>query len=101
MQTVNGHDAALVALRGGAQHLCSPAYGACHSGVGYYVALIEALQRACSQPFTFTVCCGDDAAQAHHAMVMGLKHIRYTGDHAMRPALQSMAGTLGVTLVTA
>lgn len=101
MQTVNGRDEVLAALRSGAQHLCSPAYGACHSGVGYYVALIEALQAEWPEPFTFTVCCGDDAAQAHHAMAMGLKHIRYTGDHAMLPALQSMAGTLGVTLVTA
>jgi len=101
MPIVNGHDEALAALRGGAEQLCSPAYAACHSGVGYYVTLIEELQRAWPQPFTFVVCCGDDAAQAHHAMAMGLKHIRYTGNQAMLPALQSMAGTLGVTLVTA
>lgn len=101
MQIVNGREEALSALQGGARALCSPAYAACHSGVGYYVELIAELQRQWAQPFTFTVCCGADAAQAHHAMAMGLKHIRYTGDHTMLPALQSMADAAGATLVTA
>lgn len=59
-----------------ALELVSPPFAACYAGVNYYRKLVDALQREFpGVGFTFTLCCGDDAAVAYDARRMGFTHI--------------------------
>ena len=59
--------------------LCSPPYAACHAGVNYYRHLVDALAAEFPElPFTFTLCCGDDAAIAYDARRLGFTHTACT-----------------------
>ena len=80
--------------------LVSPPYAACHAGVGYYVALIEQLKTEFPDvPFTFTVCCGDDAAIAHDALRLGLDSIIFRGSAEMYEKLKAIADGLGARVL--
>jgi hypothetical protein len=100
MQSVNGLSAARDALRGAKVELVSPPYAACHAGVGYYVALIAQLKNEFPDvDFTFTVCCGDDAAIAHDALRLGLTSIVFQGPPAMYKKIEAIAEGLGAKVL--
>ena len=96
MLTVNGLSEAQAALRSGAVALQSPAYAACHAGVGYYVALLDALKTEFpGTPYQFVVCCGDDASITHEALRRGIADVRCAVPEAMARKLQALADGLG------
>jgi hypothetical protein len=78
----------------------SPPFAACHAGVGYYVALINALQNDYPpEAFTFTVCCGDDPAMAHDALRRGLRSVRCRTSPEMTEKLVLIAAQLGARIL--
>lgn len=79
--------------------LSSPPYAACHAGVGYYRALVAALRAEFpSVDFTFTLCCGDDAAIAHEALAMGLRHVLCGCNDGQFAQLCAAAAGIGATV---
>jgi hypothetical protein len=77
MRVVNSLEEARRALRDGETSLASPEFAACHAGVHYYRAMLDTLKHEFPQrDFTFSLCCGDDAAIAHDAKRMGFTHVR-------------------------
>lgn len=97
---VNGLEEARAALRDGVRGLVSPPYAACHAGVGYYAELIEQLRAEFPDTaFTFTVCCGTDAAIAHDALRLGLTSIVFQGDPALWEKLSTIAEVLGAEVL--
>ncbi len=97
MRRVHGLEQARAALIEGARDLCSPPFAACHAGVHYYRALLDQLHREFPDAdFTFTICCGDDAAIAHDALRMGFTSIICDCGDAMLAPLQSAASSMGV-----
>ena len=81
-------------------HLISPPYAACHAGVGYYLALINLLRAEFpDKPFTFTVCCGRDAAIAHDALRLGMKSIVCEAAPPMLAKLQQIAAACGAEVL--
>ncbi|MEJ0009755.1 MAG: hypothetical protein WDN72_04070 [Alphaproteobacteria bacterium] len=102
MQVVNGLEEARTALRGGARALVSPPFAACHAGVGYYVALLDMLRAEFPEAdFTFTVCCGDDAAVAHDALRLGLSPVVVATTAPMFATLGAIARGLDATVKSA
>lgn len=95
MHVVNGLSEARVALQAGATALASPPYAACHAGVNYYRALVAQLRTEFPDtPFTFTLCCGDDAAIAHDALRLGFTRIRCDCSEPMRAQLKAMGAMI-------
>ena len=83
---------AQAAIAAGSRELASPPFAACHAGVNYYRKLLDALQ---GEDFTFTLCCGDDAAIAHDALRLGFTSIRCDCPDAQFVQLQAMASGVG------
>lgn len=76
MRVVSTLEAARGALNDGETALSTPAYAACHAGVNYYRALLDALKAEFpARDFSFTLCCGDDAAIAYDALTMGFREV--------------------------
>ncbi len=99
MPIVNGLEAARTALHAGASQLESSPYAACHAGVHYYAALVEQLRGEFpAQPFTFTLCCGDDPAIAHDALRMGLSLIRIQCSEGIWAQLHAIATQQGAVI---
>jgi hypothetical protein len=90
MRSVNGLEEARAALAAGERALASPPFAALHAGVGYYVALIAQLKTEYPD-FTFTLCCGDDAAVAHEALRRGIRSVRCAVTPAMAAKLSALA----------
>ena len=100
MRTVNSLNQARAALVSGQMHLCSPPFAACHAGVNYYVALVDALRREFPQvDFIFTLCCGADAAIAHDALRMGFRSIRCECDERIFAELTHIAAARGASIM--
>ena len=100
MLVVNGLEEARAALKAGATQLASPPYAACHAGVGYHRALLDALTAEfTAQDFTYLLCCGDDAATAHQALRVGFTEIACAAPEALRAPLQALADRVGARLV--
>lgn len=103
---VNGLEEARALLRDASAmeeatlHLISPPYAGCHAGVGYYSALVSALREEFpGKPFSFTLCCGDDPAIAHAALVMGFNPIVCMVEPAMRTKLHALAASISATVL--
>lgn len=76
MRSVRGLNDAREALAKGERALASEPFAACHAGVNYYHAMLAQLHSEFpGNDFSFTLCCGDDAAIAHEALRMGFQHI--------------------------
>lgn len=98
MPIVNGLEEARAALRAGAVDLASPPYAACHAGVNYYQALLARLRAEFSQPFSFTLCCGDDPAIAHDALRLGFTKLYCACREGVLAELQAVAAPLGAVV---
>lgn len=98
MRTVNGLEEARAALAAGERQLASPAYAACHAGIGYYEALLKALREE-APDVTLQLCCGDDAAIAHEALRRGFRQVRCRCDAAAFAKLTAIAQAQGAVLV--
>jgi hypothetical protein len=100
MRVVNSLEAARRALADGDASLQSPPFAACHAGVHYYRALVDALiAEFPDHPFAFTLCCGDDAALAYDALSMGFVQVQCDCGDGQLQALQSVAAALDATVV--
>ena len=79
--------------------LCSPPFAACHAGVHYHLAMVAQLRSEFpGTDFTYTLCCGDDAAIAHDALRLGFRHILCDCREAQFAELQTVAERLHATL---
>jgi hypothetical protein len=77
MRTVSTLEQARSALSEGESELISPPFAGCYAGVGYYAALCDALRAEYpSHGFTFSLCCGADAAIAYDALHMGFDSVQ-------------------------
>ena len=102
MQRVRGLNDARAALAKGARQLISEPYAACHAGVNYHHALHAQLQREFpGMDFTYTLCCGDDAAVAHDALRMGFRHIRCACVEQQFAELTGIAESIGASVMRA
>ena len=97
MQIVNGLKEARAALEAGGRALQSPAYAACHAGVGYYAALVNALSEDYPD-MEFLLCCGDDPAVAHEAMRHGFRAVRCRCEPSAYARLEAIAQGQGARL---
>ncbi len=99
MRVINRLEDARAALNEGVDHLAAPAFGACHAGVNYYRHLVDALAAEFPDvDFTFTLCCGDDAAIAHDALRLGFLSVLCDCPDAQLQALQAMATAMGAQI---
>lgn len=100
MQNVSTLEEARAALAAGELALESPPFAACHAGVGYYHAILKLL--VAENPgvhFTFTLCCGGDAALAYEALQMGFTHVRCDPPSAQAAALRQAAHAAGAHIL--
>jgi hypothetical protein len=100
MRRVRGLSDARDALAGGARQLVSEPFAACHAGVNYHHALLSQLQREFpGNDFTYTLCCGDDAAVAHDALRMGFLHVLCDCGEAQFDELAHIAQSMGAAVM--
>ncbi len=100
MRIVNSLNEARAALASGENHLYSPSFAACHAGVNYYRHLVDAL--GCEFPdvnFTFTLCCGADAAIAHDALRLGFRSIQCDCDEPIFDELTQIAAARDASIM--
>jgi hypothetical protein len=100
MRTVSTLEQARAALSEGERELISPPFAACHAGVGYYAALCNALHAECpAQGFTFTLCCGADAAIGDDALRSGFSHVLCDCEDEQFEQLSRVASTLKASVL--
>lgn len=99
MIPVNGREAALLALRMGATEIVTAPGTAELAGVGYWLAVAEALRAELPQSkFTLFLDCGGNAALAHDALRLGLSVVVDVSP-AMFAKLAAIAEALGKSCV--
>jgi hypothetical protein len=76
-------------------------YAACYAGVNYYRAMLDQLHAEFPDcAFTFTLCCGDNAAIAHDALRLGFTSIRCHCADALLQPLHAAAAMVGAVMST-
>ena len=100
MQRVHALKEARAALAAGASELHSEPFAACHAGVNYHRAMVDQLRAEFPQlAFTYTLCCGEDAAIAHEALRAGFDRVQCMCDPVAFVELEAMAESLGATVL--
>jgi len=73
-----------------------------YAGLAFLKALFDGAAQACPKAHHSVILdCGDDAALAHRAMVMGFRRIAFAGSGAMRDKLAHIAAKCGAKLAPA
>jgi hypothetical protein len=99
MRVVGTIEDARTALIAGEEHLASPYAAACHAGVNYYLAMVKELRiEFPDQPFTFTLCCGEDPAIAHDALRLGFRDVRLAVGDILFAEMKAIAEPIGATI---
>ena len=100
MQRVRGLEQARVALSAGERQLISEPFAACYAGVNYFQAVLKQLHTEFpNDDFSFTLCCGDNAAIAHDALRLGFTSVLCDCGPGQFDELMQVAQSLGATLV--